>query len=211
MEKGIRNLLIEELHDILNAEEQIVEALPEMVKAAQSPELKEAFEGHLKETKGQVQRLLKIFKLLKIERKEKLCKATKGLIQECQEVIKEFDKSTMRDAALISKAQRIEHYEISAYGTMRTFADELDLGEVSSLLQETLDEEGNADKKLTTIATGGLFNSGINEKAIIPKDFRENVSQDKLRNEQTTAHNHAKDDGKHRKVAEEHHKEKIKR
>lgn len=207
MENGIRNLLIDELHDILNAEEQIVEALSEMAQAAQSPELKEAFEGHLKETKGQIERLFKIFQLLKIERTEKPCKATRGLIRECREVIQELDKSTIRDAALISKAQRIEHYEISAYGTMRTFANELDLDEVANLLQETLDEEANADKKMTKIAMGGLFTSGVNQKARAPNDDRENISPDKIRNEKTAAHGYAKEDDRHRKVAAEHQKE----
>lgn len=146
-----------------------MEALPEMARASESSELKKAFESHLKETKGQVQRLGKIFKLLKLEKEEKLCKATKGLIQECKEVLKDFKtKSPIRDAALISKAQRIEHYEISAYGTMRTFATELDLDVVADLLQATLDEEGNADKKLTKIAEGGFFKKGINLQANIP-------------------------------------------
>ena len=167
MEKDLKDLLIDELHDILSCEEQIVEALPVMVKAADSTTLKEAFQSHLKETKGQIQRLEKIFKLLKIEKKEKFCKATKGLIQECQEVLKDFKlKSPVRDAALISKAQRIEHYEISAYGTVRTFATEMNLDEVADLLQETLDEEGSANKKLSKIAEGGLLKSGINHQAV---------------------------------------------
>lgn len=167
MKKDLKNLLIEELHDILSAEEQIVEALPKMVKASESSDLKKAFETHLKETKEQIHRLEKIFKFLKIEKKEKLCKGAKGLIQECKEVLKDFKtKSPIRDAALISKAQRIEHYEMSAYGTMRTFAKEMNIDEVADLLQETLDEEGNADKQLTKIAEGGLFTSGINQQAI---------------------------------------------
>ncbi len=146
-----------------------MKALPEMVKASESPDLKKAFESHLKETRGQIQRLKKIFQLLKVEKKEKFCKATKGLIQECKEVLKDFKtKSPIRDAALISKAQRIEHYEMSAYGTMRTFAKEIDLDEVADLLQATLDEEGNADKKLTKIAEGGLLKSGINRRANMP-------------------------------------------
>ena len=169
MEKNLKYLLIDELHDILSSEEQIVEALPEMVQSSESPDLKNAFESHLKETKGQIQRLEKIFKLLKIEKEEKFCKATKGLIQECKEVLNDFKtKSAIRDAALISKAQRIEHYEISAYGTVRTYAKELDLDVVADLLQETLDEEENADKKLTKIAEGGLFKTGINLQANIP-------------------------------------------
>lgn len=169
MKKDLNALLIDELHDILSSEEQIVKALPKMVIASESPDLKNAFDSHLKETRGQIQRLEKIFKLLKVKRKEKFCKATKGLIQECQEVLKDFKtKSPIRDAALISKAQRIEHYEISAYGTMRTFAEELELDVVAKLLQETLDEEENADKKLSKIAEGGIFKSGVNEQAIKP-------------------------------------------
>ncbi len=166
MEKGIKELLIDELEDILSAEEQIVEALPEMASAAQSSDLKHAFESHLKETKGQIQRLTKIFKLLEIEKKEKFCKGTKGLIDECKEVLKEFKSpSAMRDAALISKAQRIEHYEIAAYGTVCTYAEEIDLDDIADLLQETLDEEASADKKLSKIAEGGLLKTGINQKA----------------------------------------------
>src|ERR1700722_6186614 len=171
MEKDLNDLLIDELHDILSSEKQIVEALPKMVKASESPDLKKAFESHLKETKGQVQRLEKIFKLLKVEKKEKFCKATKGLIQECKEVLKDFKtKSPIRDAALISKAQRIEHYEISAYGTVRTFAKELDLFRVAQLLEETLDEEGAANSKLTKIAKGWVLNTGINHQAHIEGD-----------------------------------------
>lgn len=168
MQKDLKDLFIDELHDILSSEEQIVAALPEMVSASASPELKKAFESHLKETQHQVHRLNKIFKILKIEKKEKLCKATKGLIQECKEVLNDFKtKSPARDAALISKAQRIEHYEISAYGTIRTYAHELDLDGVSDLIVETLDEEKNADKKLSSIAIGGLFKKGINHEANI--------------------------------------------
>ena len=166
MNKDLRYLLIDELHDILSSEEQIVEALPEMAAAAESPELKKAFESHLQETQGQIKRLEKIFKLLRAERKEKFCKATKGLIEEGKEVLKDFKtKSAVRDAALISKAQRIEHYEISAYGTMHTFAKELSFEEVAELLQATLEEEGNADKKLTKIAEGGLLTEGVNLQA----------------------------------------------
>lgn len=176
MEKDLKDLLIDELHDILSSEEQIVEALPEMVKASDSPDLKKAYASHLKETKGQIQRLEKIFKLLKIEKKEKLCKATKGLIDECKEVLKDFKKkSPIRDAALISKSQRIEHYEISAYGTMRTFAREINQRDVANLLNETLKEEENADRKLTKLAKGGMFTSGINRLA---NKSNENYSKD---------------------------------
>jgi ferritin-like metal-binding protein YciE len=169
MENGIKDLLIDELHDLLSAENQIIQALPTVISAAESADLKTAYEQHLKETKGQIARLEDVFKILHIEKKkEKLCKGMKGLIDECDEVLKEYkSKSPVRDAALISKTQRIEHYEISAYGTLRTFAKELDLDEVAELLQATLDEEGNADKKLTKIAEGGLLKAGINHNANI--------------------------------------------
>ena len=170
MQKDLKDLLIDELHDILSAEEQIVKALPAMVTASESPDLKKAFGAHLKETKGQVRRLAKVFKLLKVKKQKKFCKAMHGLIEECKEVLKDYKvKSPVRDAAFISKAQRIEHYEIAAYGTVYTFANELGFDAVADLLQETLDEEGNADKKLTKIAEGGFFKKGINIKANEPK------------------------------------------
>jgi ferritin-like metal-binding protein YciE len=185
MEKGLNYLLLDELHDLLSAENQIVEALPEMVKAALSTELKSAFQNHLKETKGQVARLKKIFKLLKVAPQVKFCKATKGLIQECKEVLKEFKvKSLLRDAALISKAQRIEHYEMAAYGTVRTFANELNLSEVAKLLDETLDEESAANKKLSSIAEGGVFTSGINHKANLSVKSEEDEDADEDENEE---------------------------
>lgn len=171
MEKGIKDLLIDELHDLLSCEEQIVDALPNMVAAAESSELKKAFSTHLKETKTQIQRLKKIFKIMKIVKKSAVCKATKGLILESKDVLKNFKKkSPVRDAALISKAQRIEHYEIAAYGSVHTFAKEASLYDVANLLQETLSEEGNAYKLLTKIAEGGLLTSGINHKANILTD-----------------------------------------
>jgi ferritin-like metal-binding protein YciE len=166
MEKHLKDLLIDELGDLLSAEKQIVAALPKVIQAVQSPELKEALQSHLKETREQVQRIGKVFKLLKIKQKTKFCKGMRGLIQECSEVTQDFKtKSSIRDAALISKAQRIEHYEISAYGTVRTFAKELGLDEAVDLLQKTLDEEAAADKKLSKLAEGGLLRTGINEKA----------------------------------------------
>ena len=168
MEKNVKDLLVDELHDILSSEEQIIAALPGMAKASNSAELKKAFESHLKETKGQVKRLEKIFKILKEERKEKFCKGTKGLIQEGKDVLKEMKKSPARDAAIISKAQRIEHYEISAYGTARAFAQEIELENVATLLQETLDEEENADKKLTSISEGGLLKE-VNDASLKAK------------------------------------------
>lgn len=164
--ENLRNLFVSELKDILSAEHQIVKALPDVIAAAEDPDLKEAFKNHLKETKGQVVRLEKIFKLLGLKPQEVFCEAMHGLIEECSETIKEHEKSATRDAALISKAQRIEHYEISVYGTLRTFAKELGLKEEKVLLEETLAEEGAADKKLTKIAEGGLLTTGVNRKSL---------------------------------------------
>lgn len=167
MEKDFKDLLIDELSDLLSAEKQIVEALPEMIRASESPELKQALESHLKETIIQVARLEKIFDILDVEKEEKFCPAMKGLIDESKGVLQDFrSKSSLRDVALISKAQRIEHYEIAAYGTARTFAKEMGLSKVAELLQISLDEEGSANKKLTKIAQGGLLKSGINQQAI---------------------------------------------
>jgi ferritin-like metal-binding protein YciE len=126
--------------------------LPKMAKAAAAPELKEAFETHLEETKGQVERLEQLFKSLEGSPKGKKCVAMEGLLEEGKEIISEHDKSSLRDAALICAAQKVEHYEIAAYGCARTFAQLLGLEEAVELLQETLDEEGNADKKLTHLA-----------------------------------------------------------
>jgi ferritin-like metal-binding protein YciE len=166
MKKDMQNLFIEELEDMMSSEKQIIEALPEMVKAAESPDLKEAFKTHLEETKGQLQRLKQIFKILNKTPSEEVCQAMKGLIKEGQETIKNFERSAVRDAALISKAQRIEHYEIAAYGTLRTFAKELELDDAVDLLDETLDEESSADKKLTQLAEGGILTAGINQRSL---------------------------------------------
>jgi ferritin-like metal-binding protein YciE len=167
MEKRITHLFVDELCDILDAEEQIAKAMPKAITAAKSADLKEALTEHLKETKQQVQRLEKVFRLLKIPRKKRSCKAAKGLIQECKDVLQKFKtKSATRDAALIAKLQRIEHYEISAYGTLRTFAKEIGVHQdVIDLFQETLEEEASADKKLTRLAEGSMLRTGINREA----------------------------------------------
>lgn len=169
--KSIRSFLVNELRDLLNSEEQIVKALPKMIQAADSKELKESFRNHLEETRKQVQRLKKIFRLMKIEKRGKFCAATRELIQGCRGVLAEFRrKSALRDAALISKVQRFKHYEISAYGTACTFAKELGLFDVADLLRETLEEESGADSKLTRIAKGWAFRIGINRQAHVEWD-----------------------------------------
>jgi ferritin-like metal-binding protein YciE len=149
----LRELLIEELKDIFNAENQLLVALPKMAKAAQNEQLEAAFLKHLDQTTEHVVRLRQVFAKLKTPAKGKLCHAMKGLIEEGAEAIKDNEASPMRDAQLIGAAQRVEHYEMAAYGTVRTFARDLGEDEVCVLLQTTLDEEGQTDKDLTKIAT----------------------------------------------------------
>lgn len=157
----LKDLLIDELSDLYSAENQLLKALPKMAKAAFSPELKTAFEDHLAETEEQVVRLNKIFEELGEKPKRKKCKAMEGLIAEGSEVIEEKGTPEVKDVALIGAAQRVEHYEMAAYGTTRAIAETLSLDGIAELLQETLDEEGQADKKLNDLAT-----SGINEGAL---------------------------------------------
>jgi ferritin-like metal-binding protein YciE len=159
------DLYLDQLKDLYSAEKQLVQALPKMAKAAASEELKTGFEEHLEQTKTHVSRLEQIFASLGSSPGRKKCAAMEGLIQEGQEAIELQGDAIVRDAALIAAAQRVEHYEIAAYGTVRTFANHLGHSDHSSLLQTTLDEEGATDKKLTTMAEGGMFTSGINEKA----------------------------------------------
>jgi len=162
---SLMSLFEEELLDMLDAEEQIVQALPNMIKSADSPELKDAFTTHLEETKNQVRRLEEICNMINLREKGETCEAMVGLIRECKRVINDFPKSFVRDAALISKAQRIEHYEISAYGTLKTFAKLLDIDDAIDLLEDNQEEEVNADELLTQIAEGSLLTTGINQKA----------------------------------------------
>ncbi len=152
MPEGLKELYIEELRDIYNAENQLVKALPKMAKAASSDELRQGFEDHLEQTKGHVQRLEKIFEALDESPKGKKCAGMEGLVKEGSEVIGEDYEDALMDAALIGAAQRVEHYEIAAYGTVVEFANILGESEHVSLLQETLEEEKETDEKLTELA-----------------------------------------------------------
>ena len=162
---SLKDLFVEQLRDLYSAETQLVEALPKMASAASHDELRQAFEHHLDETRGHVDRLREIFGQLGTTPGSETCEAMKGLIAEGEEVVKAQGDSAVKDAALIAAAQRVEHYEIAGYGTVRTFADDLDLGDARDLLDQTLDEESSADKLLTKIATGGMLKTGINERA----------------------------------------------
>ncbi|WP_411828225.1 ferritin-like domain-containing protein [Luteolibacter sp. AS25] len=148
----LHSLLVEQLRDILWAEKHLVKALPKMAKAATDPNLKEAFESHLEETKGHVDRLKEVFKHLDLTARAKKCDAMEGLLSEADEIKEDFEGSEALDAALICAAQKVEHYEIATYGSLRAFAKRLGYKEIVDLLQTTLDEEGAADKKLTKIA-----------------------------------------------------------
>ena len=148
----LEELLIDELKDIYSAENQIVKALPKMAKAASSPELKRAFERHLEETRRQVERLDQIGQALDTKLTGKKCKGMEGLIEEGKEIIEEDLEDNAKDAGLIGAAQKVEHYEIAAYGTARTHAELLGYTKAAKLLQQTLDEEGATDKKLTELA-----------------------------------------------------------
>ena len=149
--ENLQELFVEEIKDIYDAEKQLTKALPKMAKAAESDELRAAFEEHLEITRMHVGRLEEVFKLLGLAARGKPCEGMKGLIEEGQEAMEEMEGSTL-DAALIASAQKVEHYEIATYGTLATFAEVLDMQEAKDLLGQTLEEEKEADEKLTTIA-----------------------------------------------------------
>ncbi|HXM94666.1 MAG TPA: ferritin-like domain-containing protein [Candidatus Dormibacteraeota bacterium] len=151
--QALKELYVDELKDIYNAEHQILKALPKMAKAATSDELRSGFEEHLEQTRGQVRRLEQIFSALDEKPTGKKCKGMEGLISEGQEMMKEDFEGEVMDAALISAAQRVEHYEIAAYGTVRTWAEILGKQEAVQLLEQTLDEEKETDQKLTDLAS----------------------------------------------------------
>jgi len=151
--ESLRDLFVDELKDLYNAENQLVKALPKMAKAASAPDLKRAFQSHLKETKSQVGRLKQIFTGLGLSPAGKTCKAMKGLVAEGSDMIKEDAEPEVKDAGLIAAAQRVEHYEMAGYGCVRTYAKLLGETKAATLLQQTLDEEGAADKKLTQLSS----------------------------------------------------------
>jgi ferritin-like metal-binding protein YciE len=149
---SLKDLYVDELKDLYNAENQLLKALPKMAKKAASADLRAAFEEHLDQTEGHVDRLEKIFKRLGEKPTGKTCKAMKGLVEEGKEIIDEEGEDSVLDAALIGAAQRVEHYEMAGYGTVRTFASMLGEEDAVDLLQKTLDEEGETNKKLTALA-----------------------------------------------------------
>jgi len=163
--QSLNDVLVHELQDLHSAEEQLIEALPKMAGAATDDKLRTAFEEHLGETRQHLERIEDVCSQIGITPSGERCKAMEGLLREGDEIISATGDPAAKDAALIAAAQRVEHCEIAAYGTARTLADQLGFGDAKDLLDQTLDEESNADSRLTKIATGGMLKSGVNEAA----------------------------------------------
>jgi ferritin-like metal-binding protein YciE len=154
--KSLQDLFVNLLKDMYYAEKQILKALPKMAKKADSEELRQAFEHHLKETQGQVERLEQVFALCDLKPSGKTCPAIKGIIEEGQEDMKDAKDPDVLDAGMIADAQAVEHYEIARYGTMIAWARQLGMNDAASLLEQTLEQEYNADRLLTELAEGRL-------------------------------------------------------
>ena len=150
--KSLKDLFIDELEDMYNAENQLTKALPTMAEKSTSDQLKKAFKSHLEETKNQIKRLDQVFQDLEMQPKGKKCEAMEGLVKEAKTLMDEVSDKQVRDAALISAAQKVEHYEIGSYGTLRNFAVALGYDESVKLIQQNLEEESAADEKLSEIA-----------------------------------------------------------
>lgn len=162
----LQKLYTEELRDLYNAENQLLKALPKMAKAASSDDLKDAFEKHLEQTKGHVERLEQVFEALGEKPKGKTCRAMKGLIEEGSEILKEDGEESIIDAGIIVAAQKVEHYEIAGYGSVRTFAHLLGQNKAAEVLQATLDEESETNEVLNRLAE-----SIINPEAVLESEL----------------------------------------
>ena len=163
---SLEKLFIDQLKDIYSAESQLIRALPKMAKAATAPGLKEAITSHLEETKGQKERLDQAAELLGVKLTGKKCAAMEGLVKEGSEVLEAEGPGPVIDAALIAAAQRVEHYEIAAYGTVRAMSQLLGHKQVTALLEATIQEEGDADKKLTTVAESEVYPAAQSEDVV---------------------------------------------
>ncbi len=155
-DKSLDDLFLDTLKDIYYAERQILKALPKMAKAAQSPDLRAGFEQHMQETEGHVERLEQVFELLGKPARGKTCDAILGIIEEGKSIMDEFKGTQALDAGLISSAQAVEHYEITRYGTLRTWAEQLGMSEAAKLFAATLEEEEATDSKLSELAVGSV-------------------------------------------------------
>jgi len=162
---SLKDVLQEQLEDLHSAETQLVAALPKMAQAASNDQLRDAFRHHLEETRGHLKRVEDALGELGVSHPTEVCKGMKGLVAEGEEMIAKPGDAMAKDAALIGAAQRVEHYEIAGYGTARQLADDCGFDGIRDLMDQTLDEESQADKLLTKIATGGMFKAGINRQA----------------------------------------------
>jgi ferritin-like metal-binding protein YciE len=162
---SLQDVFADQLADLRSAEQQLVAALPKVAGAANSDELRQALEHHLDETRDHLQRLEDLIPTLGFTVPSETCEGMQGLLREGEKVVSAEGDPSARDAALIAAAQRVEHYEIAAYGTAATLAGELGFDQAKDVLDQTLDEESTADKLLTKIATGGMFRSGVNQQA----------------------------------------------
>lgn len=161
----LRDLFVDQLKDLYWAETQSVQMWPKIAAAATNPDLRATLDKHIGKTHRHVERLKNVFDEIGVPADAETCQAMRGLMAEAQDAISKYDDPAVRDAALITAVQRMEHYEMAGYGTVRTYADVLGYDRVVDLLQETLDEEGEADHKLTDIAVGGFFTKGVNQAA----------------------------------------------
>jgi ferritin-like metal-binding protein YciE len=162
---SLKDVLQEQLEDLHSAESQLVVALPKMAQAAHHDELRETFQHHLEETRGHLSRVEDALDELGVAHPTEVCMAMQGLIAEGDEMMSKGGDPMACDAALIGAAQRVEHYEIAGYGTARQLADDCGFDGIKDLMDQTLDEESQADKLLTKIATGGMFKAGVNQQA----------------------------------------------
>jgi ferritin-like metal-binding protein YciE len=171
-QETLKELFVELIRDLYDAEKQITKALPKLAKAAQNEELADGLREHLEQTEGHVSRLEQVFEMAGEKVKGKPCKGMKGLLEEGSEAVKEEEKGPMRDLAIIAGCQKVEHYEISAYGTIRTLAEHLGMKKAIDLLQQTENEETEADEKLTGIATD-MYTSEFGEEEEQPEEEEE--------------------------------------
>jgi ferritin-like metal-binding protein YciE len=178
--ENLREALVEEIRDLYNAEKQLVKALPKMAKGAESDELREAFEAHLEETEGQVTRLERVFELLDEKPRGKHCAGMAGIVEEGSEKLQEDIEGSVLDAMLIASAQKVEHYEISAYGTAMAWAEALGLNDVVQVLNETLEEEKAADEKLSALAESGINQAATAGESEESEDMEEDEDEEEV-------------------------------
>lgn len=175
--KKLEDLFEDTLKDIYYAEKTILKALPKMAKKATSPELKEAFESHLEETEGQIERLEQVFELIGKAARGKKCPAIEGITEEAKEIMEEAETPEVLDAGLAAAAQAVEHYEMARYGTLIAWARELGMDEAADLLEETLEQEKAADEKLTELAEGGINEEAANASGEDDEDEEEQAKR----------------------------------